>query len=678
MNVRFFSPWLLLGLVLTLAGCSGDNNGTNTLGSDPFTNSDGTRTVFALFDPGPQIMPLPNDVVWLADGDPEVELAPDPSDSLEMAQLKQLVNAQGLLGLSPNMFLTVPVSGAVDISTLDLLAFRTDDPQLPVLLTALGAGDLVAAGTAFAQMETRTEADFVVAGGTGVIKLLPKTPFTPGAAYVVVVHNGLIDGNGHEVTSSLTMRALKQTEPFSADSPFVNLEALRAAFNDDVSPTEPALFTVTQGVTAVANGGIPWTRDETLVLWTFHTAAETLSLTPTTPGSGTVAYPDGGIDPFALTTGALKGASSLFTANNLAWVNPATGTSSSVPVGIPANLFLNGTGIPATDLANIFAGSFSSPTLAGGSDRVPFILSTPAAGAAPYPLVVFQHAITRNKKDALAIANSLAAAGFATLAIDAPFHGDRTIPGGASGDGFFTTNLIQDRANIYQAAVDLWETVDVIEAGIDLDGDALPDLDAANVQFMAHSLGSIIGSVFLSQETRVNKMVLSSPSALLVNVLDETALPELQALVASLGFTPGTTPYYIFLDLAQWLLDPTDASYAGIGANSTGNLLAVLAFGDPIVSTDSTRVFLSNLGLDPAAIVAVDPDSVGISFPAQADFAAGAYQYGIPGKPIVHNFLLSPLFNPATDPWYAGYLPADQLKATTGAQTQAAGFLLTP
>ncbi len=77
------------------------------------------------------------------------------------------------------MFLTVPVSGAVDASTLELLVFRTDDPQLPALLNGLNTGDLAAVGTALAQMEIRTASDFMVVPGAGVIKLLPHTPFTP-------------------------------------------------------------------------------------------------------------------------------------------------------------------------------------------------------------------------------------------------------------------------------------------------------------------------------------------------------------------------------------------------------------------------------------------------------------------------------------------------------------------
>ena len=583
------------------------------------------------------------------------------------------------------MFLTIPVTGTVDLTTIDLLVFRLDDANLSTLLGALAANNLPAAGAAFALLEKYTEDDFVPAIGTGAIKLLPKKPLSPGASYAVVVHSTLMDGNGNLVQSGLTMEALKQTTPFGPDSPFLDFEAVRAKYNDDVSPTEPALFTVTQGVTAVANGGIPWTRVDTLVLWTFQTADRTLSLTPTTPGSETTPYPDV-IDPFALTTGSFKTLSAgVDHSDTLMWIDP-TGVNppaATNPVGLPAAAIFSQYGIPAPNyLENIYFGYFDSPefaTCGATSDSVTFLLTVPSGikPAGGWPVVVFQHGITSSKNAALPLADTLAGAGYATLAIDAPFHGDRKLPDPAkSGDGFFTANLIQDRANIYQAALDLWETVDLVDANVvDFDGVAGGDLYTGNIQFVAHSLGSIIGSVFLSQEGRVDKMVLSSPSAILVNVLDQTALPDLQALVGSLGYIKGTTPYYVFLNLAQWLLDPADSSYNGIGipiGNSTDNLLTVMAYDDPIVSTDSTRVFLTNIDLDPADIVPVDPDLIGGPFPPPL---AGAYEYGVANKPIVHSFLLSPVINLVTDPWYQGYLQVDQDNATTGAQTQVGDFL---
>jgi hypothetical protein len=680
MNFRISRIWLLaiVGLLL-LAGCGSDNNETNTAGSDPRITEGGTNTIFARFDAA--VLPLPNDVTWAADGNPAVDLPASAADSVEMAQLKALVNAQGILGLSPNMFLTLPLTGTVDSSTLALRVFRIDDASLLNDLFVAGQTNPAGVPAALAALDYRTQANFVVEDdfASGVVKLLPKTPFVPGAGYAVVVGPGLVDSNGYPVASSFTMQALKSQTPFAADSPYAKFENLRAAFNDGAS----ALFNVVGGLTNITSGGTaPWSRDDVAVMWTFHTAPTTLSLTPTAAApDNTLAYPTD-VDPFSATTAGLKAASSLvFTANNLQWLDLSTGSPvvSATPVGLPASAVLTPRGIPATGVGNVYFGFYQSPTLASNfteTDSVYFLIALPE-GVAPtggFPMVLFQHGITSSKEVSLAMASSLAQAGIGVIAIDAPYHGARTPAGAESGDGFFTSNLLADRANIYQAAIDLWEMVDIIDEGIDIDVATNPgnDLNPEQLDFVAHSLGSIIGSAFLSQETRVERMILSSPSAMLVNVLDDTSLPTMQALVASLGYTPGTTSYYVFLNLAQWLLDPADAAYMGIGTNLTGNLMTLYAYGDPIVSPDSTKVFLTNLGLDLAATVTVDPE-LGPAIPA--DIAGGAYQYGLAGKPIVHSFLLSPLFDLVEEPWYTGYDSTVQVGATTGAQTQVAYYL---
>jgi len=684
--------WLMVLLSLfLLAGCGSDNTATNTAGSDPRLTPGGTDTVFAQFDAS--VLPLPNDVTWAADGDPAVDL-PLAHDGSELDQLKTLVNAQGILGLSPNMFLTIPLTGEVDSSTLAVQVFRVDDATLLNNLFVAAQTNPTGVPAALAALDYRTQDNFVVVDDftSGVIKLLPKTPFVPGAGYAVVVGPGLTDSNDYPAVSSFTMQALKSHVPFATDSPYYSFEDLRAAFNDGPS----ALFTVVEGVTSITSNNLdPWTSDKVLVMWTFHTAASTLSLTPTAAApANVVTYPDGGSNGFTDTTLALYGTVSAnfpVGGNSLTWVDPLDSTNTSNSAAIPqtANDFFNGylggaySTVPHAAMGNVYAGTYLSPLLDGSdTTTVTFRLTLPAVGSAPYPVVLFQHGITSSKDAAFGIANTLSANGYAILAIDAIYHGDRTTPGANSGDGFFTTNLLQDRANLYQSAIDLWEAVDVIEAGIDVDGGGNDIDNTSSIEFMAHSLGSIIGSVFLSQESRVDQIVLSSPSALLVNVLDETSLSDLQALVTSLGYTPGSTEYYVFLDLAQWLLDPADGSYMGIGSNSTANLLNIFAYGDPIVTPTSTQVFMTNIfSPAPPTIVEVDPDTYPAGFPVVAgDFSAGNYQYGgvYDGveKPVVHSFLLSPLFDETAEPYYAGYIDAIQVKATGAAQAQVYGFLV--
>ncbi|GAB4246526.1 MULTISPECIES: hypothetical protein [Deferrisoma] len=661
-TVRFLTLPLAAALVLAACGSPPDDNVAAKPAPTPTTPA-GTAKVTAVYDPTREIMPLPNDLVWLADGDEEVELALGADAAPELVQLAQVIEAMGLKGLSPNMFLTIPVSGAVDESTLEVLVFRLDAQELP-----------------------RTTAAFTVEEANGVLKLIPKNPFAAGGSYAVAVKMGLLDENGFPVEPSPVMNALKSKTSLEGTA-FAALEDLRAAFDAQLFPALQANF--------------GWDRSDVLLLWTFHTADATLTLADEDSimaalGAGNPDALKLPYDEFEDTVALFRGASAQWPApaNAVAWQNPADGSYGAIPIPLPVATVWDGAGltgvVPNDALESVYFGKFSSPLLntlqtEGGptGTDVTFVLLTPdpdACGTGPYTAVLFQHGLGRTKEDAFALANSLAGACLATLAIDAPFHGDRAV----EGQEFFTANLLADRANVYQAAIDLWEAMDVVGT-VDLDGDEAPDL--TNPRFVAHSLGSIIGSVFLNADTRPEKIVLSSPSAVLANVLDDSALPQLQDLVGSLGFTKGTTEYYVFLNIVQWLMDPVDGAYMGIGENGTDKLLALFAYGDPVVTYVASKVFLSEIGINEGDVFEVDPDAIdpvaimGGDFTTVPTPVAGAFQYGLPGKPVVHSFLLSPATIDSETgeriPYYPEgvYDDALQAAATAGAQAQTALFL---
>ncbi len=665
-----------LALALSLVACGAGNEDTETLGDNPYVTEEGTSTTFAQFEPGLGVMPLPNDLVWLADGDPEVELALDEDADPAFKQLAQVIEALGLQGLSPNMFLTVPVTGEVQADTVTLLAFRTDDPHFLELLGALAGNDLTGAGAALAQMEIRTEQDFFPVAGNGVLKLVPKTPLTPGAAYAVALKRTLLDANGSLVESSLAMSALKSQTPFGDDHPYARLEAIRARFNDpDPVTGAPGLLDIVAAVSG-AKFGAAWTRDDILVAWAFHTAKETLSLNVTNedPTDDTLQYPNEDENPFSDTVKMFRMASADWNTNNVMvnsrvsaedyWKSPQVDEDGNP---LPS---LEDLKVPRDALGFVCNGSYDSVDLntLSFTEKLPtpvyFVVVTPApdnCGPGPYTTVLFQHGLGRSKEDAFTLANSLAKACLATLAIDAPFHGGRA----DENVEFFTANLLQDRANIYQAAIDLWEAMDVIGT-IDLDGDEEPDL--TNPRFVAHSLGSIIGSTFLAGDTRAEKVLLSSPSAGLANVLDETALPDIQAIVASLGYTKGTTEYYVFLNVVQWLMDPVDGAYMGVGENdANAKVQAVIAHGDPVITNTASYAFASAVGILNPVPVTLNLDSP--TTPGTVSVEPGAYEFGVDGEgewlDVSHSFLLKP----------EDREKPVELSAYATAQSQAAAFL---
>ena len=104
---------------------------------------------------------------------------------------------------------------------------------------------------------------------------------------------------------------------------------------------------------------------------------------------------------------------------------------------------------PTSDIGKFYIGIYETPfslTGPGGTldlihpiaEPVTFALAVPngTMPTAGFPVTVFGHGITRDRNDFLAIANALAAEGQATLASDAPFHGERS---SCTGSGAYLT-----------------------------------------------------------------------------------------------------------------------------------------------------------------------------------------------------------------------------------------------
>ncbi|PWW16135.1 MULTISPECIES: VolA/Pla-1 family phospholipase [Pseudidiomarina] len=120
-------------------------------------------------------------------------------------------------------------------------------------------------------------------------------------------------------------------------------------------------------------------------------------------------------------------------------------------------------------------------------------LTMPEGG---WPVVIFQHGITADKGSALGIAGTLAVAGFATVAIDHPLHGDRGFGpiNATSGKGPATAymnlgSLLTTRDNLRQSISDM------LGLRLSLNANNL-GIDGTNAYFVGHSLGAITGTPF--------------------------------------------------------------------------------------------------------------------------------------------------------------------------------------
>src|SRR5262249_29881985 len=149
--------------------------------------------------------------------------------------------------------------------------------------------------------------------------------------------------------------------------------------------------------------------------------------------------------------------------------------------------------------------------------------SPPPAG---WPVAIFQHGSATNKNNQpLEVAATLASHGVATIAINMWGNGlgglrtltvnppaggaltfaaggrsvdqnnDNNIVDGEGRSAAAPRTLISSRDAAIQTIADLMQLVRVIEGGMDVDGDSLPDLDPARITFFGHSLGGMWGTM---------------------------------------------------------------------------------------------------------------------------------------------------------------------------------------
>jgi hypothetical protein len=223
----------------------------------------------------------------------------------------------------------------------------------------------------------------------------------------------------------------------------------------------------------------------------------------------------------------------------------------------------------------------------------------PSAG---WPVVIFQHGITRDRSDAFALAQAFVAQGYVIVSVDLPLHGitstasplyqasnEQTFnldlvvnASGASGpDGVIDStgthfiNLsypLASRDNLRQGVVNLLALTRALP-NLDLDGDTVGDIDPARIGFVGQSLGSIVGISFgavlptptnfpvpTATPLRVPTMVFSVPGGGVASLLRDSPTfgPRINAGLAQQGLLPGTTLYAQYFRDVQNIVDAGD------------------------------------------------------------------------------------------------------------------------
>lgn len=253
-------------------------------------------------------------------------------------------------------------------------------------------------------------------------------------------------------------------------------------------------------------------------------------------------------------------------------LNLQTGTApvfTAVPAGFLSLLLSTLRAIPGV-VGTIAYGKYVSPnyedagrvippvgTLTGepavqGENDIYFNLVLPSGTPPPdgWPVAIFGHGANGSKDLRLFLfAAEMAERGIATIGINAVGHGNGPLSnltvtptsgdpvtflaGGRgidqNGDGVIGSDegiravtprsLVNNRDGLQQTAVDLMQLVRVIEVGMDVDGDTVPDLDPARIYYFGQSLGGFYGTMFLAVEPNVHAGVPNVPGGSNIEVL---------------------------------------------------------------------------------------------------------------------------------------------------------------
>jgi hypothetical protein len=484
-------------------------------------------TVHALFDlTTPTGGPFPSDAFTVAaptqNTGRRVNL-PLPDCTVRPSDCNDLTVINTLDGFNLQPRLSIPFDGDLDVATVtsqSVLLLRLGDTLVP--------GDHGGQVTGINQVVWDPD--------TLTLHVESDDMLDQHTRYALIATNGVHDGSGAPVAASEAF--LRFLQEGQGEYQQALLEAMKTASAAGVSADDivtASVFT-TESVTAI----LEKIRDQTKA---------------TTPDPADFRLgPDG-----ARTVFALDGITGItFTQQTGNCDAPSCFTPVQMPLDafsvIPNTVGQLAFGTYRSPDYEVHPGEFIPPVetrsgtpVAQGTNTLFFNLYLPSSPKPPrgWPVAIFGTGSTGNKDAATPpnqpslVAASLAAYGFATIGINGVGNGfgplgtltvtlssgeSVTFPSGGRGidqdgdgvigsrEGVFAAPpqlIIDNRDGQRQMVVDLMQLVRVIEVGMDVDGDGVPDVDPARIYFVGQSLGGIYGAALLAVEPLVRAGVLT-------------------------------------------------------------------------------------------------------------------------------------------------------------------------
>lgn len=617
------------------------------------------------FDPSVGVLPYPNNLL-LDTKTKKIKIPPTQGESATQKALREGLNT--LDGFTTQGSYYAPYTGSIDPSSIKLgesvwiLNLATQKAETQWKVERNEAASAIVATPTRPLKEKTTYAIILVS------KLKDGSPQAAG---------GLKDMQGRRVTASPFMALLRGKHNL------VSGKTSRISTIDDATAQRTEAARLAHKSLFAATDKMKIKRADIVAAWTFTTQSIT--------------------EPLSKLRALPWSALSTLDKNQPRWKGTWAKTFTRFPPNVPRDA-LGGwvaQGTFETWLALDESGrkTLLSDPSKGKPVSVPFMMTTPK-GEPPskgWPVVLYQHGLTRSQADFFAVANTLASVGFATVSFDIIYHGARTwclqdddctdkgkkgscndktgkcvrgvlsdknkdgIPD-ASGVYFLnTSNPFAVRDNMRQHIIDASSFLRGIALGASL---GLKDqsgktgavlLDPTQVHLVGHSLGAILGTMIMATDPLPKRAVLNVPGAPLVDII--LTAPNFSSIRSRLlqeqGVKENSLDYLRLVTTFKWILDPADPANFAAFASAGGlkdlvakknipkkDVMVMLAGQDQTIPIPLGRYLGGLLGASPEQLTST-------TYPTQG-----------------HSFLLAPD-------------PPGSLAATTTAQKQMASFLRT-
>ena len=718
MKAHILRMLLILSFVVA-AGCSN----TDPTGLNAPSSSTGNA---AIFNPSSGEIPLPNILATASNTDPLAGRAAnspmDPSAALKYVNFYEVNKTNAVAGVNAPIY--IRFSAPVDATTVTAANIKVFQ------ITADSTSSSATENNPLTFTDVSGMFKYKYTTGATDLFLEPNFPMLPATRYLYVVSNRVKDAaSGNPIVSSSYFDMLKSLFPLVG--PFAALEPIRA---NAMSGSNIKL----SGYAKVMDDLITASATTTI---TSRTSIALMGRFITT-GAGFVSKDAiGTMMPVESALRAFAAGSTLGGLTGKTWTNAVTGATN-----IPAGTFWTAAGLPGSapaTLASVWTGSINSaelsidPVIAKATANaatmdlssvtgaynpaagvvqpfrdssgnltayyhvprtVPFVYLVPATPNGK--VIIFQHGITGQKEQVLAVAQALTGQGYAVVAIDLPLHGALKVTGHNTGtvwgqDFMAVGAPLATRSNIQQAAFNL----NRLELTLKTGGFALAGIGAAppfEIKFASISLGSIVGAYYLAGNTTLAtsglpytqttldsdmKGFLSVPGGRTAYLIKNSPAfgPSVDAGLAAKGIVKDSPTYNNFFQATQSVVDPADPATmttplaSGLPSRLSGRIAIQEAIGDTVIPNENTRYLGNALGgreVLGAAGAAVAPGFKQLGYDGTTPRIPATFMYTLSGASPAPKTAAAAISAAATTP-KEGYFQFDQ----TGVSH---GFLLDP